>query len=137
MRIPLVLYFRGRENALSRMYAIPKFGQWFYLSEVWRRVPAKPFRYTEGGMRQRPRLVLLFGFGGLLLLMGAAEMASLLLLHSLRQGDMQLQERFLARNRMLEQIRSHIYLSGTLVRDSLLAPEPSGARAQLAALDGF
>jgi signal transduction histidine kinase len=131
----LVLYFRGREKASYRMHAIPKFGDWFYRRKVWRRVPAKSFRYTERGMRQRPRLVLVFGFGGLLLLMGAAETASLLLLNSLRQGDMQLQERFLARNRMLEQIRSHIYLSGTLVRDSLLAPEPSGARAQLAALD--
>jgi len=50
---------------------------------------------------------------------------------------MELQERFLTRNRILEQIRSHIYLSGTLARDSLLAPEASGARAQLTALDGL
>src|ERR1700692_291464 len=109
------------------MHAIPKFGDWFYLSDVWRQVPAKSFRYTEDGMRQRPGLVLVFGFGGLLLLMAAGETASLLLLTSLREGDTQLQGRFLARNHVLEQIRSHIYLSGTVVRDSLLAPEPSGA----------
>ena len=48
---------------------------------------------------------------------------SLLFLNSLRQNDTQLQARFLARNRTLEQIRSNIYLSGTYVRDSLLAPE--------------
>jgi len=69
----LVLYFRGWENALSRMNAIPKRGVWFYLREVWPRVPPDALRYTEGGMRQRPRLVLIFGFGSLLLLMGAAE----------------------------------------------------------------
>ena len=86
-------------------------------------------------MRQRPGLILVLGFGGLLLLMAAAEIASLLLLNTLRQNDAQLQARFLARNRTLEQIRSNIYLSGTYVRDSLLAPEANGARDQLAALD--
>jgi signal transduction histidine kinase len=88
-------------------------------------------------MRQRPGLILVLGFGGLLLLMAAAEIASLLLLNTLRQNDTQLQARFLARNRTLEQIRSNIYLSGTFVRDSLLAPESSGARAQLSALDNL
>jgi signal transduction histidine kinase len=88
-------------------------------------------------MRQRPGLILVLGFGGLLLLMAAAEIVSLLLLNTLRQNDSQLQARFLARNRTLEQIRSNIYLSGTFVRDSLLAPESSGASAQLAALDGL
>ena len=88
-------------------------------------------------MRQRPGLILVLGFGGLLLLMAGAEIASLLLLNTLRQSDAQLQARFLARNRTLEQIRSNIYLSGTYVRDSLLAPELSGARAQLASLDNL
>jgi len=86
-------------------------------------------------MKQRPGLVLILGFGGLLLLMAAGEVASFLLLHNVRQDNTRLQEVFLARNRLLEQIRSHIYLSGTLVRDSLLAPEASGAQAQLAALE--
>jgi signal transduction histidine kinase len=88
-------------------------------------------------MRQRPWLVLLGGFGGLLLLMAAAEGGALLVLSSLRDNDARLQRHFLARNRTLEQIRSAIYLSGTYARDSLLAPEPSGARAQIAALDGL
>ena len=88
-------------------------------------------------MRQRPGLILVLGFGGLLLLMAVAEIASLLLLNTLRQSDAQLQARFLVRNRTLEQIRSNIYLSGTYVRDSLLAPEPSGAKAQLASVEGL
>lgn len=88
-------------------------------------------------MRQRPGLILVMGFGGLLLLMAVAEIASLILLNTLRQNDAQLQARFLARNRTLERIRSNIYLSGTYVRDSLLAPEASDARAQVAALEGL
>src|SRR5580700_645232 len=88
-------------------------------------------------MRQRPWLVLVAGFGGLLLLMAAAETGALLFLHSLRRSSNELQLHFLTRNRTLEQIRSDIYLSGTFARDSLLAPEVSGARAQIAALEGL
>jgi signal transduction histidine kinase len=88
-------------------------------------------------MRQRPGVVLVAGFGGLLLLMAAAESGAVLFLNSLRHNDTSLQARFLARNRTLERIRSNIYLSGTFVRDSLLAPEQSGVRAQLATLDGL
>src|SRR5271163_3084247 len=88
-------------------------------------------------MRQRPWLVLVLGFGGLLLIMAAAEAASLFLLNTLRLNETSLQARFLSRNRTLEQIRSNIYLSGTYVRDSLLAPEVSGAQAQLASVDGL
>jgi len=113
---------------------------------MWFRPAAELFpqtvRYTEAGytgksMRQRPRVVLVAGFGGLLLIMAAAEAGALLFLNSLRHNDTALQARFLARNRTLERIRSNIYLSGTFVRDSLLAPEQSGARAQLATLDGL
>jgi signal transduction histidine kinase len=88
-------------------------------------------------MRQRPGVVLVAGFGGLLLLMAAAESGALLFLNSLRSNDATLQARFLARNRTLERIRSNIYLSGTFVRDFLLAPEQTGARAQLRTLEGL
>jgi signal transduction histidine kinase len=97
----------------------------------------KNARYTEGRMRQRPGVVLVVGFGGLLLIMAAAETGAWLFLNSLRHNDAALQSRFLARNRTLERIRSNIYQSGTFVRDSLLAPEQSGAQAQLATLDGL
>jgi signal transduction histidine kinase len=85
-------------------------------------------------MRQRPWLVLVAGFGGLLLLMAAAETGALLFLNSWRHSGTELQGRFLARNRTLEKIRANIYLSGTFARDSLLAPEISGAKAQIATL---
>ncbi|HEX4592969.1 MAG TPA: histidine kinase, partial [Bryobacteraceae bacterium] len=85
-------------------------------------------------MRQRPWLVLVGGFGGLLLLMAAAETGALLFLNSWRHSGTELQGHFLARNRTLEEIRANIYLSGTFARDSLLAPELSGAQAQIATL---
>jgi signal transduction histidine kinase len=88
-------------------------------------------------MRQRPWVVLVAGFGGLLLLMTAAEAGAVLFLNSLRRSGNELQGHFLARNRTLERLRSNIYLSGTFVRDYLLAPENSGAQAQLVALDGL
>src|SRR5581483_11443984 len=111
---------------------------------MWFRPPEQPSqslrppqdRYT-GGMRQRPGVVLAIGFGGLLLIMAAVEVAALLFLGSLRNNDAALQASFLARNRTLERIRSNIYLSGTFVRDSLLAPEQSGAQAQLSTLEGL
>jgi signal transduction histidine kinase len=88
-------------------------------------------------MLQRPWLVLVGGFGGLLLLMAAAETGALLFLNSWRHSGAELQGHFLARNRTLEKIRSNIYLSGTFARDSLLAPEISGAQAQIATLSNL
>jgi len=82
-------------------------------------------------MRRNPWLALAGGFGGLLLIMAAAEVSALLVLNSLRASDAQVEKRFLERSRMLEQIRSSIYLSGTVARDSLLAPA-GGASSQLA-----
>lgn len=89
----------------------------------------------RGEMKQRrPGLMLVTGFGGLLLLMTAAESGALWMLHNLRGGGASLERQFLSRNDQLGQIRSHIYLSGTVARDALLAPEPSGAQTQFSAL---
>ena len=63
--------------------------------------------------------------------MAAAEAGSLLMLNGLRTSDARVEQRFLERSRMLEQIRSSICLSGTVARDSLLAPAGS-ASSQLA-----
>jgi signal transduction histidine kinase len=52
------------------------------------------------------------------------------MISSLRTSDAQVEQRFLERSRILEQIRSSIYLSGTVARDSLLAPV-GGASTQL------
>jgi signal transduction histidine kinase len=66
--------------------------------------------------------------------MAAAETGALVIISSLRRSDALLEHRFLQRSRILERIRSSIYLSGTVARDFLLAPEP-GAPVQLADLN--
>jgi signal transduction histidine kinase len=103
---------------------------------VWLR-SSDGIRYTKGRMRQRPWVALVAGFGGLLLLMAASEAGAVLFLNGLRRSGNELQGHFLQRNRTLERLRSNIYLSGTYVRDYLLAPETHGAQAQLIALDGL
>jgi len=82
-------------------------------------------------MRRHPWLALTAGFGGLLLLMAAAQLGALFMIDNLRDSGTQVQQRFLECSRTLEQIRSSIYLSGTVARDSLLAPAGS-ASSQLA-----
>ncbi len=79
--------------------------------------------------------------------MAAAQIGSLFMINGLRNNGRQVEQRFLERSRNLDQIRSSIYLSGTVVRDWLLAPT-GGASMQLAevnrlqqqtdeALDGY
>jgi signal transduction histidine kinase len=87
-------------------------------------------------MRRHPWLALAGGFGGLLLIMAAAELGALLMIGSLRASGTQVEQRFLERSRILEEIRSSIYLSGTVARDSLLAPV-GGASSQLAEVNGL
>ena len=65
------------------------------------------------------------------LIMAAAEVGALFVINSLRANDAQVERRFLERSRLLEQIRSSIYLSGTVARDLLLAPAGS-ASSQMA-----
>jgi signal transduction histidine kinase len=110
---------------------------WFRPAAELRLLPNLGARYTKKRMRHRPGVVLIAGFGGLLLIMAASEAGAFLFLNSLRHNDTTLQAGFLARNRALERIRSDIYLSGTVVRDSLLAPEQPFALAQVATLDNL
>src|SRR5580765_8050023 len=76
----------------------------------------------RGRLLFSPRRVLLAGFGGLLLLMAVAAADAL---HSFREIGIEsarIRRSFLSRHHALDQIRSGIFLSGTFVRDYLLAP---------------
>jgi signal transduction histidine kinase len=75
------------------------------------------------------RLVLIVGFGGLLLLMGFAGFDSIQTLRQIQKSNDDIREDFLSRYRVLEQIRSDLYLSGTYVRDYLLEPESQKAES--------
>ncbi len=98
--------------------------------------PAAPAAKAPSRGRQRRRiwLALLGGFGGLLVLMIGAGIDAQIVLGRLHASGTEMRRRFERRSGLLEQIRSQIYMSGTYVRDYLLAPEPAGAGAQLARL---
>jgi signal transduction histidine kinase len=74
------------------------------------------------------RLVLIAGFGGLLLLMAFAGADGLQALQRIQSSNDRIRDDFLLRTQVLERIRSDLYRSGTDVRDYLL--EPQAGRAE-------
>jgi len=77
---------------------------------------------------QHGRLLLLAGFGGLLTLMLAGGIDSLIRLHQVNRQEAGLREVYLQRALSLEQIRAGIYQSSILLRDYLLAGDPQSAQ---------
>src|SRR5215471_17685791 len=73
------------------------------------------------------RLVLLAGFGGLLVLAAFAGFDGIQALSQIREANDRIRESFLLRTRLLERIRGDVYVSGTYVRDYLLEPEAGKA----------
>ncbi len=69
--------------------------------------------------RQTRRLLLL-GFGGVLLLLAFTGLNALSVLRKIETRSETIREDYFNRDRILEQLRSDIYLSGTYVRDLLL-----------------
>jgi len=90
------------------------------LDESIHRSPLRRFK-------KQSRAVLLAGFGGLLLLMVFAGIDGLRAVRRMQVRSGIIQHDFLERSRVLNQIRSDVYLSGTYARDYLLDPEPSAA----------
>ena len=76
--------------------------------------------------RQTRRLLLL-GFGGLLLLLAFTGLNALSVLQRIEIRSQTIREDYSSRDRILEQLRSDIYLSGTYVRDLLLEQDPGRA----------
>src|SRR5215475_2395861 len=75
-------------------------------------------------------MVLWSGFGGMLICIVSAGTGTLLSADRVRVEETRIRKAFLGRLGELDQIRAHIYLSGTYVRDFLLSPDASGAAAQ-------
>jgi len=73
------------------------------------------------------RFVLLGGFGGLLVLMAFAGFDAVQVFEEIQSTSDHIREEFLLRTRVLERIRSDVYLSGTYVRDYLLEPDSKKA----------
>jgi signal transduction histidine kinase len=73
------------------------------------------------------RLVLIAGFGGLLILMAFAGVDGIQALQQIQTSNDRIRDEFLLRTQVLERIRSDLYLSGTDVRDYLLEPQAGKA----------
>ncbi len=76
--------------------------------------------------RQTRRLLLL-GFGGLLLLLAFTGLNALYVMRKIEIRSETIREDYFSRDRILEQLRSDIYLSGTYVRDLLLEQDAGRA----------
>jgi signal transduction histidine kinase len=83
-----------------------------------------PENEPSRGLVKHSRSVLLIGFGGLLLLMAYAGFNTMRAFGQTRDRSARIQQEFVSRSRLLNQIRSQLYLSGTYVRDYLLEPDP-------------
>jgi len=64
--------------------------------------------------------LLLIGFGGLILLLAVSGLTALSVLRDIERQNDRIRDDYFNRDRILEQLRSDIYLSGTYVRDLLL-----------------
>jgi signal transduction histidine kinase len=73
------------------------------------------------------RLVLIAGFGGLLILMAFAGVDGIQALQQIQTSNDRIRDEFLLRTQVLERIRGDLYRSGTDVRDYLLEPEAGKA----------
>jgi len=89
----------------------------------------------SGSKLSKSRLALLVGFGSLLAIIALSGFDTLRVLSQFRKEDDQIRRQFLFRNRVLNNIRAEVYLSGTYVRDYLLEPDPKRASGFGASLE--
>jgi signal transduction histidine kinase len=81
------------------------------------------------------RIWLLAGFGGLLAIMAVGGIDAVHILREIQTRNDRIQREFVERSRVLSQLRSELYLSGTYVRDYLLEPDVQNATGYRADLD--
>src|SRR6185437_2485421 len=89
-----------------------------------------PRASASGSMSHRgtqTRRLLLVGFGGILLLLAITGLNAVSVLKAIQSRNEQIRQDYVNRERILEQLRSDVYLSGTYVRDLLLEPDPARA----------
>ncbi|MEQ1884754.1 MAG: MCP four helix bundle domain-containing protein [Bryobacteraceae bacterium] len=75
------------------------------------------------------RVALVIGFGSLLAIMAISGGDALRVLPQFQSQDDAIRRQFLTRNRILNDIRSELYLSGTHMRDYLLDPDNNRAES--------
>lgn len=76
---------------------------------------------------KQTRRLLVIGFGGLLFILAFFGVTALSVLHRIETQNEKIRDEYFNRDRILEQLRADIYLSGTYVRDLLLEQDPAKA----------
>lgn len=94
-----------------------------------------PRRSADSSIVGQSRILLLAGFGGLLALMALAGLDAVNILREIQTRSDRLEREFVERSRVLGQMRSELYVSGTYVRDYLLEPDVQNAAAYRADLN--
>ncbi|HWF11220.1 MAG TPA: sensor histidine kinase [Bryobacteraceae bacterium] len=80
-----------------------------------------PYQGQPHGQSHRQTRVALFaGFGGLLLLLAVLGLSAVSFLSQIRSREENIRQDYVERDRVLENLRSEIYISGTYARDFLL-----------------
>jgi signal transduction histidine kinase len=80
---------------------------------------SQPF-LRQGSFHRQTRIALFAGFGGLLVLLGVLGLSAISFLSQIKVQEEKIRQDFVNRNRVLQNLRSDIYNSGTYVRDFLL-----------------
>lgn len=82
----------------------------------------------EGLSHRQTRIVFFLGFGGLLFLMGFLGISAISALSDIRTREDSIRADYVARDRLLQDLRAEIYTSGTHIRDFLLDTDEALAR---------
>jgi signal transduction histidine kinase len=99
------------------------------MSEKFRVAPVRQSLGAKSGSPTRKLLII--GFGGLLLLIAFAALNAITVVRTIENRNERIRVEYLKRDRILQSLRSDLYLSGTYVRDLLLAREPDRANLHL------
>jgi signal transduction histidine kinase len=79
-----------------------------------------PFPIARSGSNRQTRIALFAGFGGLLVLLGVLGLSAISFLSKIKVQEENIRRDYVRRERVLQNLRSDIYTSGTYVRDFLL-----------------
>jgi signal transduction histidine kinase len=81
----------------------------------------------NGSARWQTRIALFAGFGGILVLLGILGISAISFLSQIKSREEMIRRDYVGRERVLQNLRSDIYTSGTYVRDFLLDPNDAFA----------
>src|SRR5215475_5184578 len=87
--------------------------------------------YRWGGVRLSAHIVLIGGFGGMLVIMAVAAIYSSRISRELQAANAQMRQDYVLRARTLDEIRQSLYESGNVVRDYILVDGGQGTAETL------